>query len=118
MSKTVPFQIIQFCTSTQDRTLSGATTPGQSRPGSDGNEGVLHISQSSCISGMSPSDCIVSYSGHSLREFYPSAEKQSVYSTAPANRAIIHIESSMLQKLNLDNVLDQSFERLTKKMFK
>ena len=26
-----------------DRTLSGATTPGQSGPGSDGNEGVLHI---------------------------------------------------------------------------
>ena len=26
-----------------DRILSGATTPGQSGPGSDGNEGVLHI---------------------------------------------------------------------------
>ena len=40
MSKTVPFQIIQFCISTQfssiwpiDRTLSGATTLGQSGPG-------------------------------------------------------------------------------------
>ena len=29
--------------------LSGATTPGQSGPGSDGNEGVLHIPQSSNI---------------------------------------------------------------------
>ena len=49
MSK-VLFQAIQFSISTQfssiwliDRTLSGATTPGQSGPGSDDNEGVLHI---------------------------------------------------------------------------
>ena len=28
-----------------DRTLSGTTTPGQSRPGSYNNEGVLHIPQ-------------------------------------------------------------------------
>ena len=26
-----------------DRTLSSATTPDKSEPGSDGNEGVLHI---------------------------------------------------------------------------
>ena len=44
-----------------DRTLSGATTPGQSGPGSDGNEGVLSSSQSSNITGASPSDCLVSY---------------------------------------------------------
>ena len=31
-----------------DKILSGATTPGQSGPGSDGNE-VLHILQSSSI---------------------------------------------------------------------
>ena len=35
-------------------TLSGATTPGQSAPGSDDNEGVLHIPQSSNITGASP----------------------------------------------------------------
>ena len=52
------FQTIQFNLSAQfssiwtiDRTLSGATTPGQSGPGSDGNEGVLHIPQSSSITG-------------------------------------------------------------------
>ena len=33
------------------------------------------------------SDCLVSYSGHSLGESYPCAEKQSVYSTAPADWA-------------------------------
>ena len=48
-----------------DRALSGATTPGQSAPGSDGNEWMLHIPQSSTITGTSPSDCLVSYPGHS-----------------------------------------------------
>ena len=70
-----------------DRTLSGATNPGKSEPGSNGNEGVLCISQSSSITGASPSDCLVSYLGHSLGKFYPSAEKQSVYSAAPFNLA-------------------------------
>ena len=32
-------------------------------------------------------DCLVSYPGHSLRECYPSAEMQSVYSAAPADWA-------------------------------
>ena len=71
-----------------DRTLSGATTLGQSGPGSDGNEGVLHIPQSYNITGPSLSDCLASYTGHSLRrESYSSAEVQSVYSTAPAHLA-------------------------------
>ena len=54
--------------------LSGATTPGQSGPRSDGNEGVLNIPQSSSITGVSPSDCLLSYPGHLLGESYPSAE--------------------------------------------
>ena len=53
-----------------DRTLSGATTPSQSRPGGDGNEEVLRIPQSSCIIGTSPSDCLVSYLGHLLWKSY------------------------------------------------
>ena len=40
-----------------DGTLTGATTPGQSGPGSNGNEGVLHIPQSSII-GTSPPDAV------------------------------------------------------------
>ena len=48
-----------------DRSLSGATTPSQSGPGSDGNEGVLRIPQSSSIARTSLTDCIVSYPGHS-----------------------------------------------------
>ena len=46
--------------------ISGATTPGQGGPGIDGNKGVLHIFQSSSITGTSLSDCLVSYPGHSL----------------------------------------------------
>ena len=58
--------------------LSGATTLGQRGPGSNGNERVLCIPQSSSITG------------HLLGEgSYPSAEKQSVYSTAPANWASV-----------------------------
>ena len=49
-----------------DGTLSGATIPGQSELVSDGNEGVLRILQSSSITDVSPSDCLVSYTGHSL----------------------------------------------------
>ena len=61
--KTVIFQAIQYGTSLQfrsiwpiDRTLSGATTLSQSGPASEGNEELLHIPQSSSITGTSPLD--------------------------------------------------------------
>ena len=71
----------------RDRTQSNATTQGQSGSGSDGNEGVLQIPQSSSITEASPSDFLVSYQGHSLGESYLSAEIQSVYSAVPADWA-------------------------------
>ena len=49
-----------------DRTLSDATTRGLSGSGADGNERLLRIPQSSSITETSPSDCLVSYLGHSL----------------------------------------------------
>ena len=74
-TKTILFQTTQFSISTQfssslpiDRILSGATTPGKSGPGSDDNEGILRILQSSSITGTSASDCLVSYPGHLLGE--------------------------------------------------
>ena len=70
------------------RALSGATTPGQSGSGNSGNEGILSILQSSSITGASPSNCLMSYPGHSLRVSYSCAEMQLVYSTAPANWVI------------------------------
>ena len=48
------------------------------------NKGVLFILQSASITGASPSDCFTSLSGHLFENSYPSAEIQSVYSTAPA----------------------------------
>ena len=63
-----------------DTTLSGATTPGQSGPGINSNEGVLSIPQSSNITGASLSDCLVSYPGHLLEESYTFAEMKSMYS--------------------------------------
>ena len=70
-------------------TLSGATTPSQSEPGSDGNEGVLCIPQSSSITGTLPSDCLVSYLGHSLGGGLTLLQTcRSVYSTARADWAI------------------------------
>ena len=100
MSKTFLFQAVQFNQTIHFsiskplvlfnpwiRILSGATTPGQRVPGNDGNDGVLRIPQSSSITGTSPSDCLVSYLGHSFGESYPSAEKQPMYSTAPADWA-------------------------------
>ena len=70
-----------------DRTLSGASTPGQSGPGSNSNEGVLHFPQI-WKAEASPSDCFVSLSGHSLGEgSYFSAEVQLVYSTARSDWA-------------------------------
>ena len=54
-----------------DWILSGATTPNQSGPGSGDNEGVLRIPQSSYFTGTSPSDCLVSHTGHSLEGVLP-----------------------------------------------
>ena len=63
MKKEVLFQTTRFSKRTQftslgpiDSVLSGATNLGQSGPGCEGNEGVLHIPQSSCITGASLSE--------------------------------------------------------------
>ena len=76
--KTILFQTVQFSISTQfssiwptDKTLFGATTSSLSGPGIDGNKRVLCIPQSSIITGASTSDCLVSYSGHSLGRLTP-----------------------------------------------
>ena len=71
--------------------ISGATIPGQSGPGSNSNEGDLHILQRPSITRTTPSDSVVSYPGHSLVGSYHSAEVQSVYSTAPADWAILRV---------------------------
>ena len=70
-----------------DGTLTDATIAGQSGPGSNGNEGVLRIPQSSWTRA-SPSEGLVSYSGNWLkvRDLYSSVEMQLVYSTHKLTR--------------------------------
>ena len=73
-----------------DRAQSGTTIPGQSGPGS--NSKFFRILQSLSITGTSPSGHLVSYPRNSLAVgSYPSAEEQSVYSTAPVDWAIHNV---------------------------
>ena len=97
--KTVLFQTIQLSISTQfssimtiDRNLSGATTPGQRRTKSYCHKGELHIPPklphqwNLNIRLLSIISRIRVGGGRS----YPSVKMQSVYSTAPADRARGH----------------------------
>ena len=68
---------------------------GQSGSGSNGNEEVIHFPQNSSITGTSPSDCLVSYQGHTLGKSYLSKEMLSVSSTAPADKVILVFEVNM-----------------------
>ena len=70
-------------------TLSGPIPTEQSGLGSNGNEGVFRIRQTSWITGDSSSCYLVSYQRHSLCKSCISAEMQSVYSEAPANWRIL-----------------------------
>ena len=79
-----------------DGTLSSATTPSQSEPGSNAYEGVLRIPKSS-KTGASRSDCFMSYPKHLLGESYPSAVMQSVYSTPPADCTTPFLKMGRLQ---------------------
>ena len=54
-----------------DRTLSGATALRLRGTGGNGNEELDHIPQSSSITRASPSDCLMSYTGHSLGGVLP-----------------------------------------------
>ena len=107
-----------------DRTLLGATTLGQSgpgwlivwvlwrinldsEPGSDGNEGVLHIPQSSSITDASPSDCL----GYLLGESYLSAEMQLAYFAAPADKTIT-LESVSIWKKNYEASLNNFWDNI------
>ena len=82
-----------------DRAPTGVTTPGQSGPGSNGNEGVLHIPQIFKAEA-SPSDCFMSYPRQLLGGFYPSTEMQSVYSTAPVDWAETFLDILIYIKIN------------------
>ena len=68
-----------------DRILSGATTPSQCGLGSNDNEGVQHIPQTS-KAGALPSDGLMSYVGNSLVGVSCTfGEMQLVYSIVPSD---------------------------------
>ena len=100
--ETVLLQAIQFSISTLfsairpiDKTLSGPSIPGQTGPGSDGNEVVLCITQSSSITGTSPSGCLVSYPGQSLGGVLPCCRKAVNVFYSPnrlGNHLFVHIK--------------------------
>ena len=66
----------------------GTTTPGRSGHGSDGNKEVLRIPKAPAL--LEPHHQIFSCHIQDTRcgEYYPSANKQSVYSTAPTDWAM------------------------------
>ena len=84
-----------------DRTLIATTTPGQSRPGSGGNEGILGIPQST--------SCTVIQATNLEGGSYSSAEKQSVSFTTPADWAIFTLylleNSTIMKPCNKKSVL-------------
>ena len=67
-----------------DGTLTRTTTPHYNRPGTKGDEGVLHILQTN-KTGALPSNGLLSYPGPSSERSYSSSEMQSVSSTAPTD---------------------------------
>ena len=80
-----------------DRILSGATTLGQNEAGSKSNERVLCIPQSSSIIETSPSDCLVSYPGHSLGGLQSVSISKSPIYQLNSGLNIIHIQKDQVQ---------------------
>ena len=82
--------------------LSGANTPGQSGPGSNGNEGVPINPQGPSITGTSPSDCLVSYPGNSLGGLTPLQRcSQCILQPQPTGQ---------YTELNVSFISDNSFQ--------
>ena len=85
------------------------TNQFSSGPESDGNKGVGHILQSSCIIGTSPLDCLVSYLGLLLEKSYPLAEINSVYTTALNDWAIELFEIKMFDHLTIFKQMNNAY---------
>ena len=64
------------------------------------------------FSGTSPSDCLVSYLGHSFVGSYPSVEKQSVYSTAPLDWARIMCDKGICLGVVWGGFIRKWFEKV------
>ena len=91
-----------------DRTVSDASTLGQSKPGSNGNEGVVRIPQSSRITGALPSNFNVKSLTIVGWGAYPSVGMQSLYSIAPVDRAGTNEAKIHVKNLTFDMTLYDS----------
>ena len=86
---------------------------GTSGPVSDSNEGVFRTPRRSSITWASPSDCFMSYLGHTcVRSSYSSAKMQSVYSKAPGDWAIIYFNYVALLAQKSVNEDEQSVKQI------
>ena len=94
--------------------LVNRITLHQCGPGCHGYKAALCLPQSFTITGASHSDCLVSYTGHSLGMTYHFVEMQSVYSTPLANWAFRWESSTPLQRCN-GCISQLQRTRLTKK---
>ena len=81
-----PKQTIKQSIWPRDRTLSGASTPGQFGPRCDGSERVIRVPQS--ITEASPSDCFVSYQDTRWESLTP-LQRWSQYILSPQLTAIL-----------------------------
>ena len=110
--KTILYQVIKFSISTKssfiwpiDRTLSGATTPGQSGPGSYGYEDELHILQNSSITQTLPSDffCDISRTLIVCREGFTPLQRccWCILQLQPTGKSLFYFFSLLPEILNV-----------------
>ena len=96
-----------------DRTLLSATTSGQNRPGSDGNDRVLRVPQSFSFTEASPWDYLMSYNMTliGVERPYSSEEIQSMHSAAPADLTEEKKEMKNKGKKQIKNKKERKKER-------
>ena len=85
---------------------------GQSEPGNDGNEGILRIPQSSSITGTSPSDCFVSFPGHSFSGVLPFWRSAVNVFYSPSQLSKFILEKNMVEsKMHIRHCLMFNLEK-------
>ena len=78
-------------------TMSAATTPGPEWIlGAMAIKGIFHIPQSSSVTGTSPSDCLVSYQGHTfgggrVLTFLQRCSRSILQPQPPVDKALVYV---------------------------
>ena len=112
--KTILFEPIHFSISIQFSSIWPCQVlSSQSGPGSNGNEGVLHITLDSCITGTSPSDCLVPYPGHTLEGVLPLC-RDALYLSQNCNTIIHALRYVIKYSVKLQDNAKETFNKLTR----